>query len=317
VPSSVLIVSPYAASANNGNWRTAARWAQLLRPRHEVIVRTTGDPLPNARALIALHARRGHEVVRAWCERPDRGRCIVVLTGTDLSRDIPDRDPAALDSLRLADRLVVLQERGIRALPARFRHKAAVVYQSAATLPPIRKSTRVLRALFVGHIRVEKDPLCFTQAASGLADRPDIAFAIVGGARDPALARTVERLVARIPNATMLGAVSHGRTRQRIRHAHVLVVPSRMEGGANVIVEAVTCGTPVLAADCDGNIGMLGEEYPGYFKVGDPVSLAHLLVRCRDEADFLQRLTRMCAARASLFSPEHERRALNAMLRGL
>ena len=314
MPSSVLIVSPYAASANNGNWRTAARWAQLLRPRYEVIVRTTGDPLPTAEILVALHARRSHAVVRSWCGRADRGRCIVVLTATDLYRDIPNRDAAALDSLRLADRLVVLQERGIRALPARFRPKAAVVYQSADALLPVRKSSRVLRALFVGHIRAEKDPLCFAQAASRLAARPDIELALVGGARDPALARVVERLVARTSNASMLGALSHGVTRQRIRRAHVLVVPSRMEGGANVIVEAAVSGTPVLASDCDGNVGMLGEKYAGYFEGGDAAALARLLVRCRDEPAFLQRLTRMCAARALLFSPAHERRALNAVL---
>jgi putative glycosyltransferase (TIGR04348 family) len=314
VTTSVLIVSPYAASANNGNWRTAARWARLLHPDCDVIVRTPAEGLQQADVLVALHARRSHAMVRAWCERSPRGRCVLVLTGTDLYRDIPARDPDALESLRLADRLVVLQPRGVRALPAAHRGKAAVVYQSAESLPARAKSSRSLRALFVGHVRAEKDPLTFMQAARLLAARSDIAFALAGGVRDPAIGRAIRRLQARLPNARLLGALSHASARQRIRSAHVLVVPSVMEGGANVIVEAIMSGTPVLASDCDGNIGMLGEAYPGYFSVGDAPALARLVARCRDEPAFLRRLARFCAARRHAFEPKAERRALRAVI---
>jgi putative glycosyltransferase (TIGR04348 family) len=314
VPPSVLIVSPYAARANNGNWRTAERWSQLLRPDHDVIVRTVGDSLPQADRLIALHARRAHAAVRAWHDRTPRRPCLLVLTGTDLYRDIPDGVPEALESLRLADRLIVLQERAIASLPARYRRKAVVVYQSAVALPVFRKSSRVLRALFVGHLRAEKDPLTFVDAAAMMASRPDIAFAMVGGARDADLAKRVGRAAARLPNISLPGALSHARTRERIRRAHVLVVPSRMEGGANVVVEAVTAGTPVIASECDGNVGMLGANYPGYFRVGDSAALAALLVRCRDEPRLLERLVGLCAARARAFRPQAERRALKAAL---
>ena len=313
MPASVLIVSPYAASANNGNWRTAERWASLLDPAYRVIVRTVADPLQDADVLIALHARRSHAVLSAWrrrCRKP----CVVVLTGTDLYRDLPAGDRGALESLRAADRLVVLQERGLAALPASLRRKAAVVYQSAPALPPLSKSSRMLRVLFCGHLRPEKDPLTFVEAARALGERRDIAFAIAGGPRDPVLARTVRRMVARIPNLALLGDVSHATARQRIRRSHLLVVPSRMEGGANVVVEAVTAGTPVLASDCDGNVGMLGERYPGYFPIGDPAALAALIARCRSDPAFLARLARRCEARARLFRPAAERRSLLRLL---
>jgi putative glycosyltransferase (TIGR04348 family) len=314
VPDSVLIVSPYAASANNGNWRTAERWAGLLGDDYDVIVRTPGDPLPAADLLIALLARRAHAAVRAWCGRSPRRPCLVVLTGTDLYRDVPGQDAAALESLDLADGLVVLQERAVGCLPPQHRGKASVVYQSAAALPAYRKTALALRSLYVGHIRPEKDPLTFVHAAAALAGRRDVRFVLIGGARDAALARSVRQAAAALPNLAMPGALSHARTRERIRRAHVLVVPSRMEGGANVVVEAITCGTPVLASDCDGNVGMLGDGYPGYFGVGDAAALAHLLVRCREDRRFLGRLTRACAARAPLFRPQAERRALAAAI---
>ncbi|RPI40161.1 MAG: glycosyltransferase, partial [Betaproteobacteria bacterium] len=160
----------------------------------------------------------------------------------------------------------------------------------------------------------EKDPFTFLRAAAALAQRTDIALAMIGGMRDPELADTFNELVVRAPNVQVLGALPHAATRQRIRRAHVLVVPSRMEGGANVVVEAVVSGTPVIAADCDGNVGMLGEDYPGYFPVGDHAALAPLLVRCRDEPAYLARLARMIEARAPLFSPQAERSSLAAVL---
>jgi putative glycosyltransferase (TIGR04348 family) len=314
VSTSILIVTPYAESANNGNWRTAARWARLLRPEYEVIVRTPADSLHGADVLVSLHARRSHAVVRAWCKRTVRGPCLLVLTGTDVYRDIPAHDPAALESLHMADRLVILQPRAIDSVPSAYRSKTVVVYQSAERLPAYHKSSRMLRALFVGHLRAEKDPVTFVRAAAALGARKDIAFAMAGGARDPLLKAEVERLAATIPRLAILNELSHAAARSRIRRSHVLVVPSQMEGGANVIVEAVMSGTAVLASDCDGNVGMLGEDYPGYFGVGDAGALARLVARCRDEPAFLHELTRMGAARARHFEPAAERAALLSLL---
>jgi putative glycosyltransferase (TIGR04348 family) len=311
----VLIVTPYAAAANNGNWRTAARWSRLLRDTHRLIVRTPGEPLDDADVLIALHARRSHAAVVEWRARHGRRPCVVVLTGTDLYRDVRQRDADALDSLARADRLVVLQEQGVDALPARFRAKARVVYQSAPSLVAVDKALRRLTALFVGHVRPEKDAATFVRAAARLAVRRDIAFDIVGGAREPEARVEIDALLPAAPNVALRGALPHAATRQRIRRAHVLVVPSLMEGGANVIVEAVVAGTPVLASDCAGNIGMLGKRYAGYFPVRDDAALARLVQRCRDEPAFLARLTRQCAARAKLFAPERERAALERLVR--
>jgi glycosyltransferase involved in cell wall biosynthesis len=114
-----------------------------------------------------------------------------------------------------------------------------------------------------------------------------------------------------------LGAQPHARTRQLIKRAHVLIVPSLMEGGANVIVEAVTAGTPVLGSRVSGNVGMLGAGYPGYFPAGDAQALAALLSRCIEDARFYAALKRHCRARRSYFSPRRERSSLLAVLREL
>ena len=86
----MVIVSPALADANNGNWRTARRWQELLAPHYRVRVTNTW---PDAHAegddvMIALHARRSAGAIAAWAQaHPGRGLA-VVLTGTDLYQDI-------------------------------------------------------------------------------------------------------------------------------------------------------------------------------------------------------------------------------------
>jgi glycosyltransferase involved in cell wall biosynthesis len=119
------------------------------------------------------------------------------------------------------------------------------------------------------------------------------------------------------PRLQWPGARSHGLTRQAIRRAHLLVLPSLMEGGANVVAEAITAGTPVLASRVSGNVGMLGRHYPGLFPVGDAQRLARLLRRCLEDPGFLPALQVACRARRHLFEPRREHAAVNALAQAL
>jgi glycosyltransferase involved in cell wall biosynthesis len=90
---------------------------------------------------------------------------------------------------------------------------------------------------------------------------------------------------------------------------------SRMEGGAHVVTEAITSGTPVLASRIDGNMGLLGPGYGGTFEWGDAPALARLLQQARDDATLLPLLQAQCAARAPLFAAAREQQALLGLLR--
>lgn len=323
---SVVIVSPALADANNGNWRTARRWGDLLAGACHV--RITGH-WPDAEAagdtvMLALHARRSADAIAAWARaHPDRGLA-VVLTGTDLYQDIV-HDAAAQHSLDLAQRLVVLQECGREALPPRHRAKARVIFQSTPAHPALPKPADRLEAVAVGHLRAAKAPEVLWQAARLLRDRGDIRITHIGDARaEPALARDAQATAAECPAYAWLGGRPHEETLERIRAAHVLVHPSAMEGGAHVVMEAVRCGTPVLASRVPGNVGMLGADYAGYFPPGDPAALARLLAACREgqaaqdpAAGLLARLAAQCELRAPLFDASTERAALETLLQEL
>lgn len=318
----VLIVSPALAEANNGNWQTAWRWARMLggRYRAQIVGSWQAGEHPQAVAMVALHARRSAASIAAWAAaHPGRGLA-VVLTGTDLYRDIRT-DASAQRSLALAQQLVVLQALGPRALPPEYRDRARVIYQSCSARQPLPKTRHHLRAVMVGHLRDEKSPQTLFEVARLLRERPDIRIDHIGDALDPALGEQARATMALCPNYRWLGGLEHETTRRHIQRAHVLVHCSRMEGGAHVLMEAACSGTPVLASDIDGNVGMLGADYPGYFPLGDAAALADLLRQCREGMDaphgMLARLQAKCEHRAALFDPRAEQRALLDLLQEL
>ncbi len=321
---SLVLVTPALAAANNGNWQTAARWARMLAQDYRVHLVASWDAswdgtdiaARDSVAMIALHARRSAPSIHAWCAQLPRRPLLLALTGTDLYRDIQS-DAAAQRSLALADRLIVLQELAPMALPEAMRAKAVVAFQSCSARRELPKSARRLRALMVGHLREEKWPETYFDAARLLSLRADIHLDHIGAPLDPTLGALATALMTAQPRYRWLGALPHAQVRARTQRAHVLVHCSRMEGGAHVVMEAVRSGTPVLASRIDGNVGMLGRDYGGYFEPGDAPGLARLLEQARDDATMLPALRAQCAARAPLFDPAHERATLRQLLSSL
>ena len=305
-------MTPALADANNGNWQTAHRWRGMLSQAYRVRLASSWDGGDDD-VMVALHARRSAASVMKWRTIRTAAPLIVVLTGTDLYRDI-ESDTSAQASLESADCLIVLNQLGAESLPEDLKAKARVVLQSCAARKTMPKTDQRLRALMVGHLRAEKSPQTYFEAAGMLAVRPDILLDHIGAALDTALGVRATSLMAQNPHYRWLGGLSHATTRKRIQAAHALVHPSRMEGGAHVVIEAVRSGTPVLASRIDGNVGLLGATYDGYFPVGDASALATLLKRLRDEPAMLLHLQRQCEERAPLFDPARESATLHALI---
>lgn len=305
----IIIISPALAKANNGNWQTARRWERFLQSRYRVTLALTWEGQP-ADAMIALHARRSAASITAFAANFPGQPVILALTGTDLYRDIKT-DADAQRSLQQATHLIVLQSAGLQELTQDMAAKATVIYQSARSLKPCirNKFPRYVDVMMIGHLRDEKDPAAFMQAAS-LVTTPNVRLTHVGGALDPKWDAQAKMTQHRESRYRWLGALPHAATRQLLKRSHILVVTSRMEGGANVIIEAITSGVPVLASDISGNRGMLGEDYAGYFPVGDSTALAHLIDRTVLDTAFYQCLQTQSAERASLFLPAREKTTL-------
>jgi putative glycosyltransferase (TIGR04348 family) len=313
----IRLICPAPRGSLYGNRVTAERWARMLRSlghRVEIAGEYGGE---DCDLLVALHARRSAGAVFEFSKRYPERPLVVALTGTDLYRDLP-RARRAQRALRVASRIVALQPLAAAELEPRLRRKLRVIYQSAE---PVRGAVRQSRKYFdvavAGHLRAVKDPFRAAYAARRLPRESRIRVLHAGAAMDEPMAQKARAEQARNPRYQWLGPLARARARRLIASSRILVLSSRMEGGANVISEAVVDGTPVLASRIPGSVGLLGRDYPGYFPVGDAAALAGLLRRAETDARFYHRLELHCARLAPLFRPAEERERWRKLLREL
>jgi len=169
------------------------------------------------------------------------------------------------------------------------------------------------RVCIIGHLRAEKDPMRTLHALRFLDD-DTIEVVHLGAPLDGALAAEAQAGMQREPRYRWLGSVPHARALKWLASSHAMVISSRMEGGANVVCEALRIGVPVLASHIAGNVGLLGAGYPGYFPLEDEKALAQLIRRAATDTPFYRRLKRAVKPLRSGVAPQAEARALRAAL---
>jgi putative glycosyltransferase (TIGR04348 family) len=311
----IFMACPAPPRSRKGNRVTAVRWARILKKLgHRLTIGQEYDGTA-CDLCIALHARRSYPAVVRYRSQYPAGPLVVALTGTDLYRDIRT-SRRAQQSLELADRLIVLQPKGRTELPAGLRSKVRVIYQSARpTRARPAQDRRTMEVCVLGHLRQEKDPFRTALALRLLPTTARIRVVHAGQAMSPAMAIRARKLGRADSRYRWLGEVPRWRARRILARSCLLVLSSRMEGGANVISEALVDGVPVLASRISGSEGLLGDEYPGFFPVGNTEALARLLLRAASEPAFYDRLKLWCARLAGLFEPSREQDAWERLLR--
>lgn len=311
-------MTPAGKQSRSGNRATAVRWARILEELgHRVSIAETSDGR-GADMMIAVHAWRSAGSIRAFAAKHPERPLVVLLAGTDIYRFQQSHPEETLAAMDCATRLVCLHDLVHRAIPERFGAILRVIHQSA---PPLDIPRDVDSAHFdvcvVGHLRDEKDPLRAAYAARLAEPGSRLRVTNLGKAHSDAWKQEAEAEMNRNPRFVWKGEVDADEVRRHFARSHAMVISSIMEGGANVVSEAVMAGLPVIASQIDGNVGLLGHDYAGYFPSQDTEALAVLLHRAETDPEFLTLLSEQCRERQPLFEPARERDAWRSLLEEL
>jgi glycosyltransferase involved in cell wall biosynthesis len=132
-------------------------------------------------------------------------------------------------------------------------------------------------AVYVGRLVPEKDPVTLLEGwARAFAGRTDVRLRIVGtGPMEDELRALAARL-AIDGQVEFLG--HHDRVEEVLAQAHVGVLPSRIEGLSNTLLEFMASGLPALASLVSGSEDFVKPGENGWlFPVGDVAALAACL----------------------------------------
>jgi putative glycosyltransferase (TIGR04348 family) len=309
----LTIVRP-AQEVPGGNRVTAERWAGMFRDLGWEVLEEdawSGSPVD---VLVAIHAVRSRDsILRFASAHPDRP-LIVAASGTDVYGDgaLP---PEARDSFSRATRIVVLQPNAVDRLPESVRERARVVYQSVSVpedRPP--KTDDAFQVASMAHLRAVKDPLRPARASRLLPASSRLRVVHLGAVLDPSLRGPMEREALENPRFWWLGERPRAEALDILARSHLFVSSSRHEGGSNAVSEAIALGLPILATAIPGSTGILGEDHPGLYPVGDARALAALFLRAETNEGFRSALEDRSRARAALVDPGRELESWRSLL---
>lgn len=310
----ILLVTPPAPAAVHGNGVTAHRWAQILRALGHDVEIAEGYRGGDYTAMVALHARKSADAVRAFHADHPAAPVLLALTGTDLYPDLAGNgvDHAVLT---IASRLIVLQPHGIRQLDATLRDRARVIIQSMPPIPRQPPRQDVFEVAVLANLRVVKDPFRAAAATRLLPPESRIRVTHAGAGLDPDLIEQARAEAVGNTRYDWLGELRRSDALAVLARSSLLVISSHHEGGANVVSEALAAGTPVLASAVPGSQGLLGDDYPGYFLVGDTSGLAERLSAAETDRDgYYSALAGCCAGMRTMIEPHRERDAWASLL---
>jgi len=309
-------VTPAALGSLHGNRLTALRWQRFLEELGYSVEVSESWSGGDAGLLIALHAYRSHQSLVQFKKKYPSRPIVLMLTGTDLYRDMQNHSEV-LQSMEMADQLIVLQSSALDSIPPSLRYKAQVIYQSVEIHLPDPVAKEDFLVSIIGHLREEKDPFCVARSLPLLPADSKITVRHLGQAMNSQMEDLASNFNKTLNRYQWVGEVSHADALRTLSQSRLMVISSLMEGGAHVVSEAIALGIPVIASDIPGNRGLLGEDYPAYYPKGEERALANLLYRSETMPSFYASLQKHIGLRKELIKPVREKLSIQEMVGAL
>ena len=250
-------------------------WHRLAWPRVETLARTSFDTVQSFHPLL-LPARDAAQLVTIhdldFLDAPERSRA-------EIRRDYPQL--AARHAAR-ADRVVVNSRTTARDVEGRLGvapPRITVCYPGAPEWQPRAREPQSGYFLFLGALEPRKNIGVLLDAYERLlADEPSAPNLVLAGKTGPE-SKLIHARVADRPLAGRVqlpGYITSEQREQLFKGALAFVMPSHTEGFGMPVVEAMTAGVPVIAAD-RGALPEVAGRAARFFEPDDVDALTALL----------------------------------------
>lgn len=279
----VAMISPHYRPVERGNSVTVDRICRHLRGLG-CDVDIYGLSGPGSEDTIALVAGGGYDICHAFhawhcgtvaveISRRSGIPYLVTLTGSDVYEALDDdRQETTRSVLAGAAGIVafhdVVADRLEGAFPGKLRARISVIPQgvdlpAAEPIPSDADEFRFLLPAGLRPVKCVQFPLA-PLARLHAVDRR-VRLTVVGPVIDNGYAAAFRAELSKYPFAGYPGAVDHASMPAMYRHTHVVLNTSRFEGGmANSLLEGMSWGRPVLAADIEGNRSLVTDGVNGF-----------------------------------------------------
>ena len=300
--------TPYAG---HRTWpaRSQLGGLEVHHPRFTLIPKIGGDSNPGriARAILPeirrLHAEKPFDLVDAQFFFPDGPAAAIIARELGLPLTIKARGsdilywatrPRALAQLRAcaaqSAAILSVSQALVRDMVALgFPESAMVVHYTGldhSRFRPIpRAEARASLPQLAGLHIPDGAPLLVTPgslivikgqtlAIGALAHLPNAHLALAGKGPDEAALRAQAKAAGVADRVHFMGQVSHDVLPVLMAAADALVLPSEREGLANVWVEALACGAPLVIPDIGGATEVVTDPTAGRIAAHDPLAIA-------------------------------------------
>jgi glycosyltransferase involved in cell wall biosynthesis len=204
-------------------------------------------------------------------------------------------------TLKNASLILVQLKKAMEDIPEEFRYKARIVGLGVNTgfFSPSSED-RVPTILFLANLTRQKGLEYLLRAMPlVLEEVPSCVLNIVG---DGPGRNYYKRLVNELDlkrSVLFFGMVPHRETVNFYRKAWVYCLPSIVEPAANTLLEAMSCGRPVVATEGGGNREIIGDGDTGFLvSPKNPEALAESLIKILTDKELRRKMGKKARKRA-------------------
>jgi glycosyltransferase involved in cell wall biosynthesis len=252
---------------------------------------------------------------------------IVTIVGNDVKKYIfsPEKVAMCRSGLENADRVVALSHDLLDTADAltHVKDKGRVIFNSVeipAESWKLGGKNRVFRIGCAGIFKYAKGLPYLFKAMTELSKKYNVMLELTGTVRDSER-KTYEGMIKRTGIQDILAfqpAVPHEKITDWLSGLDAFVLPSVSEGCPNILMEAMACGLPCVAARVGAVENLMEDGVSGFIVPwGNSRAFAHALERIIVLPDKGLSMGAAARERMKIFSCERERKAWKKVYRGL